>query len=60
MATISRLLKIIGRFGEYRSLLQGSFAIETYDFKELTNPSHPIFLLSLRTLEPFLPCFGAL
>ena len=44
---ISRLLKIIGLFGEYRSLLQGSFAKETYHFKEPTNRSHPIFTLLL-------------
>jgi len=46
VATISRLLKIIGLFCRiyYRSLLQnilqGSFAKETYKFKEPTNRSH--------------------
>jgi len=40
--TISRLIKIIGLFAKYRSLLQGSFAKETYHFKEPTNRSHPI------------------
>ena len=39
VATISRLLKFIGLF--YR-ILQGSFAKETYKFKEPTNRSHPI------------------
>ena len=42
IATISRLLKIIGLFCKISSLLQGSFAKETYNFKEPTNRSHPI------------------
>jgi len=42
VATISRLLKIIGLFCRIWSLLQGSFAKETYNFKEFTNRSHPI------------------
>jgi len=42
VATINRLLKIVRLFGEYRSLLQGFFAKETYNFKEPTNCSHPI------------------
>jgi len=42
VATNSRLLKIIGLFAEYRSLLKGSFAKESYNFKEPTNRSHPI------------------
>jgi len=42
MATISRLLKIIGLFCRRQSLLLGSFAKETYYFKEPTNRSHPI------------------
>jgi len=42
VATISRLLKIVRLFGEYRSLLQVFFAKETYNFKEPTNRSHPI------------------
>ena len=37
VATISRLLKIIGLFGEYRSLWQVFFAKETYNSKEPTN-----------------------
>jgi len=39
---ISRLLKITGLFCRISSLLQGSFAKETYHFKEPTNRSHPI------------------
>ena len=42
VATISRLLKIIGLFCRISSLLQGSFAKETYNLKEPTNHSHPI------------------
>ena len=42
MATIGRLLKLIGLCYRISSLLQGSFAKETYDFKELTNRSHAI------------------
>ena len=40
-ATISRLLTIIGLFCRIQSLSWGSFAKETYDFKEPTNRSHP-------------------
>jgi len=43
VATISRLLEIIGLFCRISSLLHGSFAKETYHFKEPTNRSHPIF-----------------
>ena len=42
VATICRLLKIIGLSCRIWSLLQGSFAKETYNFKETTNRSHPI------------------
>jgi len=42
VATISRLLKIIGLFCRVSSLLWDSFAKETYNFKEPTNRSHPI------------------
>ena len=38
----SRLLKMIGLFCRILSLLQGSFAKETYHFKVPTNCSHPI------------------
>ena len=42
VATISRLLQIIGLFCRISSLLLGSFAKENYNFKEPTNRSHPI------------------
>jgi len=42
LASISRLLKIIGLFRKISSLLLGSFAKETDHFKEPTNGSHPI------------------
>ena len=40
MKSSSRLLKIIGLFCRISSLLKGSFAKETYNFKEPTNRSH--------------------
>ena len=42
LATISRLLKIAGLFCRIQSLLQGSFAEETYNLKEPTNRDYPI------------------
>jgi len=42
VATISRLVKIIGLFCRISSLSLGSFAKETYHFKEPTTCSHPI------------------
>ena len=42
VATISRLLKMIGLFCRISSLLQGFFAKETCNFKAPTNRSHPI------------------
>jgi len=42
VATISRLLQIRGLFCRISSLLYGSFAKETYNFKEPMNRSHPI------------------
>ena len=42
VATTSRRLKIIGLLCRMSSLLYGSSAQETYDFKEPTNSSHPI------------------
>ena len=42
VATISRLLKIIGLLCRISSLLQVSFAKESYNFKEPTHRSHPI------------------
>jgi len=53
VATISRLLKIIGLFGRISSLLYGSFAKETHNFKEPTNRSHPT---TLRTLHVGWQC----
>ena len=44
VATISRLLKMIGLFCRILSLLWVSFAKETYHFKEPTNRSHPMSL----------------
>ena len=49
VATISRLLKITGLFCRISSLLQGSFAKETYRFKESTSRSHPLSLLRMST-----------
>jgi len=43
---VSRIDKIIGLFCRILSLLQGSFAKETYDFIDPTNQSHPIHVLS--------------
>jgi len=42
VATISRLLKIICLFCGILSLLQGSFAKETYNFIDATNRNHII------------------
>ena len=42
VATISRLLKSLGLFRRIYSLLQGSFAKETCNYKEPTNRCHPI------------------
>ena len=54
MATIRRLLKSVGLFCRISSVLQGSFAKETYHFKEPTNRSHPIAVFRAAT------SFGAL
>ena len=43
VATISRLLKIIGLFCRIWVLLWGYFAKEIYDLMEPTNRSHPIY-----------------
>jgi len=53
VATISRLLKIIGRFCRISSLLWGSFAKETCNFKEPTSLSHHRFYV---TDHPFATC----
>jgi len=44
VATISRLLKIIRLFCRISSLLQSSFAKETYNLKEPTNRGHPMIV----------------
>ena len=43
VATMSRLLKVIGLFCRISSLLQGCFAKETYNFKAPTHRDHPIW-----------------
>ena len=45
LATISRLLKMIGLFCRISSLLYVSFAKETYNFKGPTHRSHPIAMM---------------
>ena len=45
--TLSRLLKITVFYCRIQSLLVGSFAKETYHFKEPTNRSHPISAISI-------------
>jgi len=42
VATVSRIDKIIGLFCRISSLLQGSFAKETYNFIDPTNQNQPI------------------
>ena len=49
MATISRLLKIIGLFCRISSLLEDSFAKENYNFKERINGRHALWLDGVRT-----------
>ena len=49
VATISRLLKIIGLLCRICSLLYGSFAKETYNFKEPTNRIHIIVYICVYT-----------
>jgi len=50
VATNSRLLKIIGLFCRIWSLLQGSFAKETFPFKEPTNRRHLLYYMYLLVL----------
>jgi len=49
VATISRLLKNIGLLYRILSLVYGSFAKETYNFKEPTDRSHPINIFEVET-----------
>jgi len=51
VASISRLLKIVGLFCRISSLLYGSFAKETYNFKEPTSQSHLVVPL-ITSAEP--------
>ena len=50
VATTSRLLKFIGPLCRIQSLLQDSFAKETYNFKEPTSRSHPICIKCMDVL----------
>jgi len=54
VSTISRLLKIIGLFCRISSLLYGSFAKETCNFKELTNRSHPICIYDAHIMQVYI------
>ena len=50
VATMSRLLEIVGFFCRISSLQEGAVAKETYDFKEPTNRSHPIVARRIESL----------
>jgi len=50
VATIGRLLQIIGLFCRIQSLVQGSFAKETYNFNELTHRRH-LLVVFLRLVD---------
>ena len=54
VATISRLRTIIGLFCRILSLLQGSFAKETYHSKEPTNRSYPLLLCFIHLSYTFV------
>ena len=54
VASIHRLLKIVGLFCRISALLQGSFAKQTYDFKAPTHRSHPISIMSQTQTVSFL------
>jgi len=49
VATVSRIDSIMGLFCRILSLLQGSFAKETYDFIDPTARSHPIYVYVYKT-----------
>jgi len=51
VASISRLLKIIGLFCRISSLLQGSFAKETCNFQRPTSRSHRISHVMLPVVD---------
>jgi len=58
VATISRLLKIIGLFCKRALQKRPVFSKETYNFKEPTNRSHPICLFcGARAMYRFLQFF---
>jgi len=57
MTEISRLLQITGLFCRSQSLLSGSFAQETYDFKEATNRTHSIVILHGKMAKLVVICF---
>ena len=46
-------LKLLTLFCRILSLLYGSFAKETFHFKEPTNRSHPIYPIAIAFLAPF-------
>jgi len=52
VATISRLLKIIGLFCKKNLQKRPIFSKETYNFKEPTNRSHPITNLKSQLNSP--------
>ena len=56
VATMNRFLKIVGLFCRISSLIEDSFAKETYNFKEPTNRSHPIPSKTLIGSRLFLQC----
>jgi len=54
VATINRLLKIIGPFCRISSLSQGSFAKETYNLKEPTNCRYSLRPYGVATINRLL------
>ena len=54
VATVSRIDWIIGLFCRISSLLQGSFAKETYHFIDPTNWSHPICVAYVSSYDLFI------
>jgi len=56
VATVSRIDQIIGLFRRIASLLQGSFAKETYHFIDPTNRSKPITLWSTHSISHKCMC----
>ena len=54
---MSRRLKMIGLFGRISSILWGSFAKETYNFKEPTSGSHPIVICLYRGRRTYVNAY---